>query len=215
MSLYRVTSPTEIEVLGQTCDDAAGEAFDKVAKMLELGFPGGPALAAAAESVEWKDRQLFWGIVGSTRSHAGESDNPLDFSFSGLKTAVYYHLRGTTRGRGALREISDDERKHVAASFEEAACTIMAEKAVAACRQEGRHALAVSGGVACNKRLRASLADRAAREKKPITVFFPPPFLCTDNAAMSAGLAYQYYAEGRFSGLDLDADSTPMRALSR
>ncbi|HLX59754.1 MAG TPA: tRNA (adenosine(37)-N6)-threonylcarbamoyltransferase complex transferase subunit TsaD [Planctomycetota bacterium] len=210
--LYRVTSPTEIETLGQTCDDAAGEAFDKVATMLGLGFPGGPALAKAAESVPDSERQIFRDVVNASRTHAGEAENPLDFSFSGLKTAVYYHLRGTTRGRGALRAISDDERRAVAASFEEAACAIMAGKALAACRQEKIAALAVSGGVACNARLRAMLTERAARERNAIEVFFPPPSLCTDNAAMSAGLAYHYYTSGKFSGLDLEVDATPKRA---
>ncbi len=211
-SLYRVTSPTDIATLGQTCDDAAGEAFDKVAKMLGLGFPGGPALAAAALPVVGEGRNLFSHIVTSSRAHAGAADNPLDFSFSGLKTAVYYHLRGTTRGHGELRTITPLEREQVAASFEEAACLIMAEKALAACRREGIDTLTISGGVACNKRLREIVTMRAARERKPVTVFFPPPSLCTDNAAMSAGLAYHYYAKGQFSELDLDADSTPKRA---
>ena len=211
-SLYRVTSPMEIVTLGQTCDDAAGEAFDKVAKMLGLGFPGGPALAVAAHAVTAEGRQIFSHIVNSSRAHAGEAANPLDFSFSGLKTAVYYHLRGTTRGRGELRTITEQERDQVAASFEEAACLIMTEKALAACRKEGVTALTVSGGVACNKRLREILTARGARERKPVAVHFPLASLCTDNAAMSAGLAYHYYAAGRFSALDLDADSTPKRA---
>ncbi len=211
-SLYRVTSPLDIATLGQTCDDAVGEAFDKVAKMLGLGFPGGPALARAAEAVPDAGRRLFRDVVDSSRTHSGEADNPLDFSFSGLKTAVYYHLRGTTRGRGPLRVISDDERRQVAASFEVAACTIMADKALAACRKEGIEALTVSGGVACNTRLRQVMTERAARERNPVEVHFPPAALCTDNAAMSAGLAYHYFASSQFSSLDLDADSTPKRA---
>ena len=88
----------------------------------------------------------------------------------------------------------------------------MADKAFAACRKEGINALTVSGGVACNKRLRTIMAAKAARERRPIEVHFPPASLCTDNAAMSAGLAYHYYAAGQFSGLDLDADATPKRA---
>ena len=212
--LYRVTSPTDIATLGQTCDDAAGEAFDKVAKMLGLGFPGGPALARAAETVPDAGRRLFWDVVESSRTHAGEAENPLDFSFSGLKTAVYYHLRGTTRGRGPLRVISEDERRQVAASFEEAACTIMADKALAACRKVGIDFLTVSGGVACNARLRQITNERAARERRSVEAHFPPASLCTDNAAMSAGLAYHYFVSGQFSALDLDADSTPKRSRS-
>lgn len=211
-SLYRVDSPIEIETLGQTYDDAAGEAFDKVAKMLGLGFPGGPALAKMAEGVGAEERQMFWDVVQASRTHAGEAENPLDFSFSGLKTAVYYHLRGSTRGRGVLRAIDEHERRQVAASFEEAACALMADKALAACRREKIAALAVSGGVACNKRLRHMLTERAAKERERVEVFFPPPELCTDNAAMSAGLAYHYFSAGIFSALDLDADATPKRA---
>jgi N6-L-threonylcarbamoyladenine synthase len=211
-SLYRVNSPTKIETLGQTCDDAAGEAFDKVAAMLKLGFPGGPALAKLADGVGDEDRRLFWDVVQASRTHAGEAPNPLDFSFSGLKTAVYYHLRGSTRGRGALRTIDEHERRCVAASFEEAACALMADKALAACRQEKLGALAISGGVACNRRLRSVLAERSAKERERVEVFFPPPELCTDNAAMSAGLACHYYSAGRLSPLDLDADATPQRA---
>ena len=213
-SLYKVLSPTQIETLGMTCDDAAGEAFDKVAKLLELGFPGGPALAKLAASIAAADagRALFLDVVKSSRGHAGEADNPLDFSFSGLKTAVYYHLRGSTRGRGALRQISETERAQVAASFEEAACQMLADKALLACKQEKISALTVTGGVACNARLRALLTERAARQRPACEVFFPPVNLCTDNAAMSAGLAHHFFKANIFNALDVDADSTPRRA---
>jgi N6-L-threonylcarbamoyladenine synthase len=209
--LYRVAGPGEIVALGQTRDDAAGEAFDKVAKMLELGFPGGPALAQIADGVPPAERRLFSDVVKAAETNA-DPRRPLDFSFSGLKTAVYYHLRGTTRGRGALRAISEDERRAVAASFQEAACELMAGRALAACRRENLTALAVGGGVACNRRLRDLLRERAAREDTPVEVFFPPPEYCTDNAAMSAGLAVHSLRAGKFSGLDFDADSTPKRA---
>lgn len=211
-SLYKVVSPIEIETLGMTCDDAAGEAFDKVAKMLALGFPGGPALAQLAAQIGAEGRSLFLDVVKASRGHAGEAANPLDFSFSGLKTAVYYHLRGTTRGRGALRQISEAERAQTAASFEEAACQMLADKALLACKRERIGALTVTGGVACNARLRAVLAERAAQQRAPCEVFFPPPNLCTDNAAMSAGLAHHFFKANMFTALDVDADSTPRRA---
>lgn len=212
--LYRVGGPLEFTVLGQTADDAAGEAFDKVAKMLELGFPGGPALGKLAEQAPAEARGLFKHLAGRPAGSPGDpADRPtdLDFSFSGLKTAVYYHLRGTTRGRGPLREITETERAAVAASFQEAACEIMVNKTLAACRREKIGAAAVGGGVACNKRLREMLKERAALEKPEIQVFFPPPALCTDNAAMNAGLAYHRLARGEADGLDLDADPTPKR----
>jgi N6-L-threonylcarbamoyladenine synthase len=206
--LYRVTNPMQISVLGQTADDAAGEAFDKVAKMLELGFPGGPALSKLAATAPPDKRSLFKGI-GLPES-ADARANDLDFSFSGLKTAVYYHLRGTTRGRGALRTLTEEERAETAASFEEAACEIMVSKTLAACAKEKINAVAVGGGVACNRRLRAVFAERG--KAVGVETFFPPVTLCTDNAAMSAGLAFHQFQAGALSPLDLDADPTPKRA---
>ena len=222
--LYLVAGPLELRVLGQTADDAAGEAFDKVAKMLNLGFPGGPALAKAAEGVPPEKRLLFKSQRGLTQekvsgrseigclSALGESTGSLDFSFSGLKTAVYYYLRGTTRGRGPLRAISGQERAEVAASFQETACEIMAAKSLAACRREGVRALVIGGGVACNRRLREMLKERAACELPSLEVFCPPPLLCADNAAMSAGLAYHRLVRGERDDWEMEADPTPRRA---
>jgi len=208
--LYLVKSPLEIETLGQTADDAAGEAFDKVAKMLELGFPGGPALSKLAEKAPPEAQNLFCGI-GVAKADT-DKEGALDFSFSGLKTAVYYHLRGTTRGRGPLRTLSDEERAAVAASFQEAACEIMISTTFNACRKCGINAVAVAGGVACNRRLRELFKNRSSSENRAVEVFFPPPVLCTDNAAMSAGLAYYRLCKGEADELDLDADPTPKRA---
>ena len=203
--LYRVKSHTEISVLGQTADDAAGEAFDKVAKMLELGFPGGPALAKLADRARPGQRGLFANV----NKKDGES---LDFSFSGLKTAVYYHLRGTTCGRGPLRRLSESERAEVAGSFQEAACEMLVSRTLAACRKTGIKQVAVGGGVACNRRLREFFQERARQTRSGVEVFFPPPSLCGDNAAMSAGLASHLARQGQFDALDLDADPTPRRA---
>jgi len=216
-SLYRVSDPLSITVLGQTADDAAGEAFDKVAKMLNLGFPGGPALAKLADLAAPEGRTLFCGVQRSALSpddgpYAGQEAGSPDFSFSGLKTAVYYHLRGTTHGRGALRNLSETERMDVAASFQEAACGILVAKTLAACKREGIRSAAIGGGVACNMRLRDLFKVRAALERPPIDVFFPPPELCTDNAAMSAGLAYHRAQQGVWDTLDLEVDPTPKRA---
>ena len=210
--LYRVNNPLSVDVLGQTADDAAGEAFDKVAKMLDLGFPGGPALSKLADRapIDAESRGIFADFGRSAADARIGSPVILDFSFSGLKTAVYYHLRGTSRGRGPLRTLSDDERMAVAASFQEAACAIMVNTTLKACRQHGIAHVAVAGGVACNKRLREMFKDRAAGAG--VEVFFPPPVLCTDNAAMSAGLAYHRFAKGECDTLDLDADPTPKRS---
>jgi len=210
-SLYRVDSPLAIRVLGQTADDAAGEAFDKVAKMLELGFPGGPALARLAGTAAPSERGMFLGVSAKAISGMSEEERKsLDFSFSGLKTAVYYYLRGTTVGRGPLRTLEPQERAAVAASFQEAVCEQLVRKTLMAADQTGIRNIAVGGGVACNARLRELFATRAAQAGA--TVFFPPPELCTDNAAMSAGLAYHRLVKGESDGLDVDADPTPKRA---
>lgn len=203
--LYRVAGPQQLTVLGQTTDDAAGEAFDKVAQLLGLGFPGGPALARCAEK---GDPQA----VHFSRCGPNEKLNATpNFSFSGLKTAVYYHLRGPGGGR-TPREISEQERADVAASFQEAACEILVEKTLAAAQRGAIQAVTVGGGVACNKRLRALFAERARRYTPAIEVFFPPAEFCTDNAAMSAGLAFQRLHKGERDALDLEVDPTPKRA---
>jgi len=197
--LYLASGPGEVAMLGQTSDDAAGEAFDKGAKLLGLGFPGGPALARCAEEGDP-------GAVSFPRSNPNQKPgDTLDFSFSGLKTALYYHLRERTEN--GAREVSDAERADVAASFQEALCEILTEKSLAACRSTGHAALAIGGGVACNRRLRAMLTERAG----PMRVFFPPPALCADNAAMAAGLGYHYLARGDRADWSLDVDPTPKR----
>ncbi|MCX7805882.1 MAG: tRNA (adenosine(37)-N6)-threonylcarbamoyltransferase complex transferase subunit TsaD [Planctomycetota bacterium] len=199
--LYNVRDRLRPELIGATVDDAAGECFDKVAQMLSLGYPGGPAIAAAASG--GNPRALSFPLPLISRE-------TLDFSFSGLKTAVYYRLRRTSVGRGPLPPISDSERRDVAASFQEAACRGLADRAIEACRRTGVSALAVGGGVACNRRLREILAEGC--QGAGIRVFFPPAQLCTDNAAMVAGLAALALERGLTSDLHLDADPTPLRS---
>ena len=207
--LYRVEDAQKLITLGQTSDDAAGEAFDKVAQMLGLGFPGGPALARCAA-------QGNSGALKFPRCGPKEKlEESLDFSFSGLKTAVYYHLRdpAVARGeRGKLRTLSEAERADVAASFQEAACEILVAKTLAACRVTGISSVAVGGGVACNRRLRELFAAREQAQGKGMRIFFPPPALCADNAAMTAGLAWHRLARGERDRWDLEADPTPKRA---
>jgi len=198
--LYAVDAPMQLRVLGQTTDDAAGEAFDKVAKLLGLGFPGGPALARCAASGNPS-------AIAFPRSAPNEKPSDrLDFSFSGLKTAVVYHLRK----RGADKPLGEAERADIAASFQEAACEVLVEKTLAACRATGIKRAGIGGGVACNERLRALFAERAL--KAGAEIFFPPPALCADNGAMSAGLAFHRLSRGERDALDLDADPTPKRA---
>jgi N6-L-threonylcarbamoyladenine synthase len=192
-SLYLSKSEIDHELLGSTTDDAAGEAFDKVAKILQLGFPGGPIIDRLARGRDAK-KVAFKRTV---------PDN-LDFSFSGIKTAVLYRVRGQD-GRGELT-MSADDRADVAAGFQEAVVDVLVEQSLKACLRTRTWRLAVGGGVACNSRLREKLTERAAKEGARI--YFPPPRYCTDNAAMVAGLGYHLYKAGRVADLYLDAVPT-------
>jgi len=167
--------------LGRTRDDAAGEAFDKAARMLRLGYPGGPAIQRAAENADPSRYPL-------PRPWLRGSD---DFSFSGLKTAV---LRTVERAGSSL--VAAD----LAASFQEAMVDVLVTKTVDAAREHGAQALALAGGVAANLPLRARM-----QAFSPVPVLIPPVRLCTDNAAMIAAAGHFRYQAGERSALDLDA----------
>ncbi len=192
-SLYLSKSEIEHELLGSTTDDAAGEAFDKVAKILDLGFPGGPIIDGLAKGRDPKKVAFKRTLPES-----------LDFSFSGIKTAVLYKVRG--QDAKAAISMSADERADVAAGFQEAVVDVLVEQSLKACLRTRTWRLAVGGGVACNTRLREKLAARAAKEG--VQCWFPPAKFCTDNAAMVAGLGYHLFKAGRISGLDLDVVPT-------
>lgn len=192
-SLYLSRSEIDHEPLGATTDDAAGEAFDKVAKILQLGFPGGPIIDALAKGRD-PAKVIFKRTVPDT----------LDFSFSGIKTAVLYRVRGQD-AKGPMT-LSADERADVAAGFQEAVVDALVEQSLKACEKTRTPRIAVGGGVACNTRLREKLADRAAKNRA--VCFFPPPRFCTDNAAMIAGLGFHLWKAGRISDLRLDAVPT-------
>jgi N6-L-threonylcarbamoyladenine synthase len=196
-SLYLSTSETAHQPLGGTTDDAAGEAFDKVAKLLQLGFPGGPIIDALSRGRD-PGKVAFKRTVPET----------LDFSFSGIKTAVLYRVRGQDAKKPMT--LSEEERKDVAAGFQEAVVDMLVEQTLRACRQTRAFRVAIGGGVACNSRLREKLRQAAAREG--LTCHFPPPAWCTDNAAMIAGLGYHLLKAGRASDLWLDAVPTKRHA---
>ena len=166
--LMRVTGVGEYELLGETLDDAAGEAFDKTAKLLGLGYPGGAALAALAE----RGRP---GPVRLPRPMLQSGD--LDFSFSGLKTAVLTRVN-------ELGTISDQQRADIAHAFQEAIVEVLVSKALRAVEVSGLQQLVVAGGVGANRRLRRELDAHAARAR--IAVFYPELEFCTDNGAMIA-----------------------------
>ncbi|HKE64306.1 MAG TPA: tRNA (adenosine(37)-N6)-threonylcarbamoyltransferase complex transferase subunit TsaD [Micromonosporaceae bacterium] len=196
-SLLRVDHLADgVEPLGATIDDAAGEAFDKVARLLDLGFPGGPPIDRAA-------RDGDAGAIAFPRGLTAPRDlaeHRFDFSFSGLKTAVARWVEARQRA-GEPIPVAD-----VAASFQEAVCDVLTAKAIAACRTYGIDTLVIGGGVAANSRIRSMATERAARHD--ITVRVPRPRLCTDNGAMVAALgAHLVAANVRPSPLDLPADS--------
>ncbi len=191
-NLFRCTSGTELELIGATQDDAAGEAFDKIASLLKLPYPGGPSIERAAASGDPKAFEFPRSLM--------EPGN-LDFSFSGLKTAVLYAAFGQN-AKNRDRVLSPPETANLAASFQKAVVDVLVEKCRRALRQHKLKTLCVGGGVAANTHLRNGLAEMAHREHA--TLVIPPLSLCTDNAAMNAVAAEKFRA-GQFDPLDLDA----------
>ncbi len=186
--LFHVKDYNEFELLGRTRDDAAGEAFDKVARVLGLGYPGGPKIDQAAregnpDSIEFKRVML-------------EKDS-LDFSFSGLKTAVLNHLNSQRQ-----KEL-DVNVKDVAAAFQQSVVDVLVSKAMMAIERTGEKKLVLAGGVAANSLLRKQLA--AACQTLGAEFYFPPLSLCTDNAAMIACAGYYKYKGGQVDDMSLDA----------
>ena len=187
-NIVNVPDYNKCEKIGGTRDDAAGEAFDKVARVIGLGYPGGPKIDRAAregnrDAIEFK---RVWLENGS-----------YDFSFSGLKTQALNYLNSQ---RQAGREINVND---VAASFQEAVVEVISEKAVRAAGEFGQKRIVMAGGVASNTRLRELISEKAAAQG--IEVLRPSPVLCTDNGAMIASAAYYAYRAGERSGYDLDA----------
>jgi len=190
-TLLLMESYTSYRILGQTLDDAAGEAFDKVAKLIGLGYPGGAAIDALARE---GDRSAF----SFTRPHmAGRN---LDFSFSGLKTAVLTAVRSIEKQDGGL---AGRKRADIAASFQEAAVDVLVAKGLWALEEAGATGLVVAGGVACNSRLRERVHEEAAQ--KGFDVFVPLPRYCSDNGAMIAALGFHQMRNGNTGTLDMNA----------
>ena len=189
-ALYDVRAWDEVELIGSTIDDAVGEAYDKVAAILGLGYPGGPIIDKLAAQGDPK-------AVEFPRTYL--SRELLDFSFSGLKTAVLYHVRGVP-GRGESgATLTEQHLRDVCASFQAACVDVLVKKLRRALAATGGRSVIIGGGVSANRGLRAALATF------DVPVYFPPLAYCTDNAAMTAGLADVHYRVGRFASLDLDA----------
>lgn len=212
-SLFFVKDPTNYTFLGGTLDDAAGEAFDKVAKVLGLGYPGGPKIDNISKNGNRN-------AIPFPRSYLAKDS--LDFSFSGIKTAVLYYYHGYPRREGlqgsnlGMWYDKDDDRSQsstpdlkrvadIAASFQEAVVEVLVNKTLYAFNNYPAKGIAIGGGVARNTRLRERFKE--ATIGTGIPVYYPSPDLCTDNAAMIAGLAYHKCLKGAFSDLSLEAIS--------
>ncbi|MBM3704960.1 MAG: tRNA (adenosine(37)-N6)-threonylcarbamoyltransferase complex transferase subunit TsaD [Actinobacteria bacterium] len=189
-SLYRVDHEWSITEEGHTLDDAAGEAFDKIARFLNLGYPGGPIIDRLAKNGDPEKVTLPRPMLDS---------GDYNFSFSGLKTALIY------RTRKEPELLSGDNIADLAAAFQSSIVEVLIEKTIGLCKKTGYEKILVSGGVAANSALRASFTARSGQEG--IQLFIPPVSLCMDNAAMVACLGHHEYIAGRFSKLDVDVYS--------
>ncbi|MBN2583867.1 MAG: tRNA (adenosine(37)-N6)-threonylcarbamoyltransferase complex transferase subunit TsaD [Planctomycetes bacterium] len=192
-TLYHSTGPLEIQRIGRTVDDAAGEAFDKVAAILELPYPGGP-------SIDRLSKQGNPKALAFKRSAVGPEQ--LDFSFSGIKTAVLYEVCGHDLSRTAA-SMSDDRKADIAASFQEAVVDMLVANTMRAAELRAAETVVLGGGVAANGRLRTKMAEAACR--RGLVCHVPPLKYCTDNAAMVAGLAHHMILDGRTADLAFEA----------
>ncbi|MHC4170246.1 MAG: tRNA (adenosine(37)-N6)-threonylcarbamoyltransferase complex transferase subunit TsaD [Planctomycetota bacterium] len=195
-SLYDYRSPLEPRLLGSTIDDAAGEAFDKVATILKLPYPGGPSIEKTAADGDP-------AAVTFPRSMLGRDS--LDFSFSGIKTAVLYHCRGQNmKGQNRVDSMSRREIADIAASFQAAVVDVLVEKTQRAARKIGARTVLLGGGVAANSALRAALQQMCDAMTPTTKLLVAPKQYCTDNAVMVASLAYYKFKAGLFADLTLE-----------
>jgi len=199
--IFHALSATQCRILGTTTDDAAGEAFDKVASILDLGYPGGPVIDRMAREGNPK-------AVAFPRAYL--EPGSLNFSFSGVKTSVLYYWKGR---KGKSRP--ESERAPLAdmvASLQEAIVDVLVDKTMLAAEKMNAPRVLMGGGVACNSRLRQKM--HAAAEQRGLRLMVPSPRYCTDNAAMVAGLAYHLALEKNYAALDLQAEPGLIRAES-
>jgi N6-L-threonylcarbamoyladenine synthase len=232
-SLYRVPVPGSYHLLGRTRDDAAGEAYDKVAKLLGLGYPGGPVIDRVAR--QGNDQALQFPFARMTHADRNAPGSPgrLDFSFSGIKTAVLRHVRkraieiaqasgnaapapertgrrgdpmGGGSSAGSAVALPEQEVADICASFQRAVVDGLLDRTFEAARRAGARSIGIAGGVSANSRLRADAEARGREEGLP--VFVPPLSLSTDNAAMIAAAGLRQFRAGARAGWDLNADAS-------
>jgi len=186
-SLFYVKDFDRIELMGATKDDACGEAFDKVAKILKQGYPGGPIIEQLSKR----------GNGGRIRFNCSNIKEPYNFSFSGIKTAVLYHVNKHAGQKLNKRFVCD-----VAAAFQDAVIDALVNKSIPACKSKKTMRLVIGGGVAANNQLRTALMREG--DAQGVEIFFPSRAHCMDNAAMVACLGYYLYKKGHTSDLGLD-----------
>jgi N6-L-threonylcarbamoyladenine synthase len=202
-SLYVVNDPGSYKRIGRTRDDAAGEAYDKVAKLLGLGYPGGPIVDKRASKGD--ERAIAFPATRMTHAdrNAPTMKGDLDFSFSGLKTAVLRHVRQRTENGVPLTERDVDD---ICASFQRVVVSTLLDRLFDAAEQYGAQSVGIAGGVSANSRLRKEGRQRGERAGLP--VFVPQMSLSTDNAAMIAAAGLRNFHAGRVAALDLNADAS-------
>jgi N6-L-threonylcarbamoyladenine synthase len=204
-SLYLVREAGHSQLIGRTRDDAAGEAYDKVAKLLGLGYPGGPVIDRLARGGNEHLVDLPSTRLTHPDRNAPSREYRFDFSFSGLKTAVLRHVRQRQAALG-VEVLPAEEVRDLAASFQATVVDTLIERTFAAAKWHGARAVGFAGGVSANSRLREQAHARGARAELP--VFLPSPHLSTDNAAMIAAAGLRLYAARQFAVPDLNAAAT-------
>jgi len=202
--LYDCESPLELKLLGSTIDDAVGEAFDKVATILKLPYPGGPSIEKAAAKGNPKAIKFPRTMLGPPAAKGG-----LDFSFSGIKTAVLYYCRGQDmKGEDRVDSMSEKQIADIAASFQAAVIDVLLEKTRRAAERIGAKTILLGGGVAANSELRRRLKETCETSAPPKKLLVAPKQYCTDNAVMVASLGYHKFKAGLFADLTLEPKAT-------
>jgi N6-L-threonylcarbamoyladenine synthase len=201
-SLYLVPDVGVYRSIGRTRDDAAGEAYDKVAKLLGLGYPGGPIIDRLARQGDENAMRFPATRLTHPDRNAPAREYRFDFSFSGIKTAVLRHVRARQGALGVER-LPDDEIANIAAAFQATVVDTLVERAFAAAKWHGAKAVGIAGGVSANSRLRAAAQERGGRAELP--VFVPSPHLTTDNAAMIAAAGIRKLEARDFAAPELNA----------
>lgn len=199
--IYDCRSPTDLELIGWTIDDAAGEAFDKAARVLGLDYPGGPIIDQRAQNGDPKSHKFPRPML---------HDKRLRFSFSGLKTAILYQAKGNPGQKEPPPELTEERIDNLCAAFQEAVVDVLIAKCRLALKQTGYRTLCVGGGVACNSGLRAALQ----KLKRNHNIVCAPPEFCTDNAAMGA-IGWELFEQGMTAPLDVDVTPGLIRVKER